>query len=196
MKSLVTLTAVGLSLFLSQSVEISAQDGTATKKNLTADWVSVKSEDGRFQIKLPGKPKEQKQTIPTAVGPVKIQMWIYEQADVNNDLAIVVSFNDYPAAQTADADPKEVLLGAQGGALGSLQNSKITEQKEITFQGRPGREFKFTGSLQGKDGHAAWTIVMDKNRLYQVGIIDMKRQVDEPTRKAIIESFKLSKTPK
>lgn len=193
MKRIIAFVAVGVSLFIAQTFQSSAQEGADKKTDVTADWVDVKPGDGSFQIKLPGKPKEQNQTIPTAVGPVKIQMWIYEKADPNNDLAIVVSYNDYPAEQTAQANPKDVLLGAQNGALGSLQNSKITEQKEIKFQGRPGREFKFEGTLQGRDGYAAWTIVLDENRLYQVGIIDLKRPIDEKTRKAMIESFKLSK---
>jgi len=138
---------------------------------------------GNFQATFPIEPAYSYQDIATAVGNVRMYLFVYE----TNDVAYMVSYVDYPADMVANADKDVLLKGALNGYLNSL-NLKLSSEMKINYENHPGLMF------YGDDGQK-YTVLRDymvNNRLYQLAILQMGK-IDVRDENDFFDSFVLIK---
>ncbi|MHC4607039.1 MAG: hypothetical protein ACYTAF_08875 [Planctomycetota bacterium] len=154
--------------------------------------VLVASSEGRFHVTLPPgfpRPEVSRDTVPTAVGDVKMIMFVSEKGSS----ACMVSYNDYPAGVFEKADTKKMLDGGRDGGLARV-SGKLVKEEDYTFEGNPGRRFWFTGTLGDMKVHGRAEALIVKPRLFQVLILaEDKSLIDASGTDAFFASFGLLK---
>ncbi len=149
-------------------------------------WTEFTSKEGGFAVLLPGTPKVERKTTPSAVGPLAFTMHTVELGF--GSVAYIASYNDYPPSLIADSDPNTILDGVVEGAMGSKQNLKHSEA--ITLDGHPGREF--TGTV--KEGYEYTSrCYLVKQRLYQINVVSTPGKVSAEDKLKYFGSFRLLK---
>ena len=167
---------IGLGFFLSM----------AKKPNSFAvDKLSFTSKEGKFSINFKQVPKESSENVPTGVGDIKMFMFMYE---ASNTKAYMVAYCDYPIESVNSGDPMTLLNGAKNGVVGQFE-SVITSETTGKFMGNPCIDF----TASGQQYHTSYKLILVKNRLYQVGILQDKEPVAKDDTKSFIGSFKLLK---
>jgi len=147
-------------------------------------FVEVAPRGGRFTVQMPGQPKEQKNSVKTAIGPIEFHMFIYER-DPNSDY--MVGYNDYPEGMMKKADSDKVLDGARDGAVKNVKG-KLESEKKITLDGHPGREFVATA--EGLKVRDRFYLVND--RLYQIMLVGSNDFITGKDAEKFLNSFKLT----
>ena len=127
-----------------------------------AAWKKFTSEEGRFVVSFPGKPKAQSQTINTSAGKFKSKTHILK----SNIASYMVSYFDLPLASDDPATSKVLLDGGRDTALANMKG-KLKSEKEITLEGYPGRHT--VAEIDGGVINARTYVV--KNRIYQVMVV-------------------------
>jgi hypothetical protein len=122
-------------------------------------WSRFSSEEGRFSILMPGRPKVQEQPVDTDGGQLINHVFLVQ----SEAAAFAISYADYPQN---NADPQKVLDDVRQGAITGIKGTLISG-KNITHKGFHGREFQ--ASTQG----ALYTsrIFIVNNRLYQMVVV-------------------------
>ena len=147
------------------------------------------SEGGGFEIMTPITLKEETQNAPSPIGNITVHMYSGER----DNSAYVVGYSDYPEALIKMSPADTLLDGARDGAIKSF-HGKITEEKKITLDGNPGREFNVDARLKEKiDANMKARIYLVKNRLYQVLVVGEKGKLSTADMDSFVESFKLVK---
>jgi hypothetical protein len=151
-------------------------------------WETFSSKSGKYSISLPSKPMETDKKIDSAAGELTIYMALVAP---NNDLAYLVTYNDYPDAALAGAEKDAMLDGVRDGNVKSF-GGKVASEKKITLgkEKYPGREI-----LLEKPGETAVyraRMYLVNNRLYQVVIVSTKDVATNKDTDNYFESFKLS----
>jgi hypothetical protein len=152
-----------------------------------ADWIDVTSQEGRFNVKMPGSPTKQEQQRPALTGPLTIHMLVVERK--SEDCAFMVSYFDVP--ELAMRDPQAMLID---GRDGEIQNSKGTLRKseEISLDGHPGLAFEFDLG-DGKKGIGISRIYIVKQRAYALLVIGSKITPGSPEVPKFLNSFRVFK---
>ena len=148
--------------------------------------VEFKSEEGKFSIRLPGKPEHEIVEVGTAKG---------KQHQFAVDLgrgAYLVSYQDNPNLQ--DSTPKQIAAALEVGRdrLKETFRGELLETKSVTLdKNHPGLDSRWT--IPDAMGEARCRFYMVGTRLYQIMAIGVPEfaNSDEATR--VIESFKLLK---
>jgi len=148
------------------------------------DLQTLTSKEGRFSVLMPANPKEMKQEIPTAVGTIKVTMYL---SDLGNQ-AYVVSFNDYPADLVKMTEPAKMLESARGGVVGK---GKLVSEKKITLDKSPGLDFEY--ELPDGKGIGRARMYLVNERLYQMLFINGTEKTVPKEVEKVLESFKLTK---
>jgi hypothetical protein len=174
------LTRVCLSFVLLIPVALFAQDlSKQTFEKFT-------SQDGKFTVMFPGKAQTQKQKAATDLGDIQITMNL---VSIGNELAFIVSFNDYPDA-VKNADPNQMLDGVRNGNKG--QDGEIVEEDASKFgpDKLPARKIliKKPGGLYMKN-----MMILKGTRLYQVMVVGKKEALDSKEVEKFYKSFELTK---
>jgi len=154
-----------------------------TSMTIMAPQKLFKSKGGKFTIMFKAKPAESSENVETAVGNIKMYMFMHEESGTK---AYMVAYCDYPADIIKDADPYVLLNGSKGGVVEQFQ-AEISSEKESMFMGHPCIDFEAGGETY----FTAYKLVLVKNRLYQVGILQNGEKVTAMDREAFIGSFKL-----
>jgi hypothetical protein len=116
----------------------------------TAEWQSFLSPDKRFFVLMPTTPQHrQKQT--------QNGITVHAYTSTQNSQSYAISYFDVDSATTAQS-----ALDAMPGVIASSGGAKLSNLRNITLQGNPGREFNLTGSQLGVSYQA-------KMRIYAVG---------------------------
>ncbi len=149
---------------------------------------SFTSEEGYFSIGFPGEPTESSQEISTAIGPITIVLYTYE----NRNGVYLASYSDYPDEIIEQSDPNDLLKGAQSGAVGNV-NGQLISSKDIDIATYSGKEivFKIPKSKRmppGGIGKAQFYLV--DNRLYQILSIEGGSKVSAAANQ-FLDSFEL-----
>ena len=144
--------------------------------------------DGRFSIKFKVSPKETTQDVPTAIGDVKMYMFMHEESQTK---AYMVAYCDYPESLIKDQDANALLNGSKEGVVGKF-NATITDEKSSKFQGNECIDF----TASGPEYHTAYKLVLAGNRLYQVGILQTGSAVAADDMDMFIGSFKITEEAK
>jgi hypothetical protein len=150
-------------------------------------WETYSSKGGKYSVSLPGKPTESDKPIDSAAGEITIHMALLSP---NNDLAYLVTYNDYPDAALAGTDKEGMLDGVRDGNLKSF-GGKVASEKKMTI-GKdkfPGREILLEKAGETTVYRARMYLV--NNRLYQVVIVASKDVATSKDTDKYLESFKV-----
>ena len=102
-----------------------------------ATFTEFRSDEGRFTVLMPGKPKAQNQVLDTPVG--KVDMVMFTAG--SNKAGCVVAYADYPAQLINTTDPQKTLDGARDGAVKNV-NGRLVSETSIYFHGLPARDVR------------------------------------------------------
>lgn len=155
----------------------------------TETWKETRSQEGNLRVLLPGEGQYLSEEIDSDVG--KMTQHTYLAEVDGGRLAFLTIYNDYPADQVRRTGAAEVLKNAQGGALKSVNGKLKRDARPIKLGNHPGREFHFTGVLQQRKLNMTWRVYMVGNRMYQLGIVGVEREIPESDQKKFFDSFKL-----
>ena len=138
---------------------------TAAAAGATAaqEWETFAPPNGGFSISMPGKPAMSDQEVPTRVGKLNNRMYLLESGQG----VYMVSYADFPDPVTDPVTIKAMLDNARDKAAKSSGN-QLKEEKEITLEGYPGRDWLVSipgGILRAR---AFW---VRNQRLYQAVVL-------------------------
>lgn len=169
---------------------------TATPDPL-AGWITFTAPDGSFTVRLPEEPEVDEQAVPTEAGDIQIAMYLVE----NNDRAVMLSHNEFPAAVAEaiatgdDTLIQGVLDGGRDGAVGNVSGT-LQDEKQITVGGFPGREFTFSVDSSASPTGEAITgiarVILTTDRLYQLISLATGDETDPALVQAFFDSFQLT----
>jgi len=132
------------------------------------DWVEVRSQEGRFSIKMPAPPTESTRLVETAAGTIALRSWELDQ----QDFKYLVSFSDYPDAFLASRDPEAILDAASEGANTFVAGTRL-EETPISLGKNPGR-FLVLLDASGERVMQIRLLLVGR-RLYQFGIVTRRQ---------------------
>lgn len=191
-KTSLMLTAFAVSLVMvscgsKKEGETTGKEGATTEEGTSEEAPKVEefnSAAGKFTINFKSKPTEQEQNVPTAVGDVKMYMFMHEES---RSKAYMVAYCDYPADMISAANPNDLLQGSKEGVVSKF-SATISDEKVSKFQGHDAIDF----TASGPQYHTAYKLVLAGNRLYQVGILQDSGPVGKEDIDTFIGSFKIS----
>lgn len=144
------------------------------------------SKEGKYTANFPGKVMNQKKSAKTDVGEIQINL---DLVPIGNDLAFIISFNDYPDSLKS-TDPEKMLIGVRDGNKGV--EGELISDEAIAFgpDKLPGRKV-----LIKKPGetYMRTMMVLKGTRLYQVMVVGKKEQVNSKAVDNFQKSFQLTK---
>lgn len=151
---------------------------------------SFTPEDGGFSIDFPGEPKPDTQTVNTAAGEMKIEMFMLEEKNISYNIARTV----VPSV-VSEQDQDAVMTNGCNGAVLSTggTNSKI---EDITIDGHAAKYVTF--DITSHDGQALKAhqqVVLIDNVMYQMQVINIDKDDDKykENREKFFSSFKVVK---
>jgi hypothetical protein len=169
---------------------------TATPDPL-ADWITFTAPDGSFTVWLPEEPATQSQTVPTEAGDIEIAMYMVE----SDDWMLMLSQNGFPAsvadlvAAGDEAFIQSLLDNGRDGAIGNMSGT-LQDEKQVTVDGFPGREFTFIIDSSVSPTGSAFTgiarVILVKDMLYQMIRLSTADEADPDLAQAFFDSFHLT----
>lgn len=127
----------------------------------TADSVTYTSPEGDYSATFPGEPTSETQAAPLPDG-TTIDLVITGFED--GGLFLATARGQYP--DTYVLDVPAALQGAQDQAIANVSGTLI-ESRDITLQGRPGREFSAAVTSNGVAGTVLQQVYLDGLVIYQ-----------------------------
>ena len=169
---------------------------TATPDPL-ADWITFTAPDGSFTVQLPEEPATQSQTVPTEAGDIEVAMYLVE----GDDWMLMLSQNSFPAsiadlvAAGDEAFIQGLLDNGRDGAVGNVSGT-LQNEKQITVDGFPGREFTFIVDSSASPTGDAITgiarVILVKDMLYQMITLSTADETDPALAQAFFDTFHLT----
>lgn len=148
-----------------------------------SDWKEFASKEGRFQVLMPGTPKESKHDTESDFGKSVLHM----NAMQAGKTMYAANYSDFPA-EVKKVPLKQVYDSSQDGAVANLKG-KLVSEKDIKISDYPGREIliDFAG---GKRLFRA-RVYLVRQRLYQVVVFGTKEAATSKEADKFLDSFKL-----
>jgi hypothetical protein len=151
----------------------------------TAGWIDFGSDTGRFDVRLPNKPKEETQKVDTGAGLASIT--IFQATDENN--AFMLTYRDI---ELSAARKSKIVFDGTRDLVVASSKGRLVGRERIIHQGRAsGREFRAEVPL-GDDPKGAilqCRLYLSGRRLYQVLVIYPKDPPEAEAPAAYFESF-------
>jgi len=137
------------------------------------EWFWLESKQYGYKVEFPDKPTERPQRIKSAIGELKLNMFIYDasKAPQDDNLMYMVNYTEYPDS-VVNADKIENLdvffRGAIDGAVKNV-NGKLLSEKIIELGKHEGREVK----VDFQDGVAVirMRMFLVQNKMYMLQTI-------------------------
>jgi len=154
----------------------------------TSRWILFKPEGGRFEIKMPAKPKgiENRFRLPTEE---EMPGWNYILEDPGTKMAFTAGYNDWPESWLKRQPADWFLDSGREGMIKTL-GGKLTRETKIEQNGYPGREIM--GEIPGL-GLIWGRIFLVGTRYYQISVVYKPANANYDTIGAYLESFSFSK---
>ena len=152
-------------------------------------WQEYTSQSGRYSILMPGKPKEQTQSLDSTARTLNMYTATFE----DRAGAYLVAYVDYPADMIRSGSEDYVLDGAVQGGVANV-NGKLARQQEISLGEFPGREVELDSPTRGAQPalHIKARYFLAGNRLYQVLVIVQQDQGLPDSAQKFFDSFRLT----
>jgi hypothetical protein len=156
-------------------------------------WAKYSSREGRFEVLMPGEPKEDKQKVKKPDGEIEVRL-VFAQAAPTEVFAVL--YMDMPSRARAKElveaplDPSQAIVGVPGGA-----NLKVVDEKQKVIDGHPTRTLLMEPSEAGpgETGNAVESrIVVVEKRVYM--LYSVRPQGKERTKEVdrFFDSFKVT----
>lgn len=126
------------------------------------------SEEGRFTIRFPDKPRAAEQVIPLPGANVTMHIFTAQFPQQTGDM--VMTYTDYPPQVLATKNVEEMLDGSVNGTIQGMKAS-LVKSTRITQAGSSGREFSWTAAGPKGPVKGQARIFLVGPRLYQILII-------------------------
>lgn len=160
------------------------------------DWKSFESKLFKFRVEFPDVPTEQSQTVPSAIGDLKMNFYMYDASSVPNskdeNLVYMVNYTSYPKDKV-NSNNKEMLKtffdGAVSGAVANVQG-KLISQKDINYGLHPGREAKI--DFQNGTAIINVRLYLVANNMYMIQTITETKKDNNASIKKFMDSFKIT----
>lgn len=155
-------------------------------------WNSFKPEGTNATVLMPGNADKRERMLTTAIGQIKLTLFIYQPKGVNDDnLVYGISYMDYPVDRiTSDSVNrlKEFFDNARDGAINAIHGKLLTET-EIKYRSYPGREQR----VDFENGMAVikYRHYLVKNRLYTLQVVSPPNNTTNASINKFLDSFKL-----
>ncbi|AFZ27871.1 hypothetical protein Cylst_5893 [Cylindrospermum stagnale PCC 7417] len=134
-------------------------------------WKTFTAPDGRFSVLMPGRPKRETQTQKTYMGEINLQ--VFAAQPPKQDVAYIVTYNDFPYNYAQMATPQEILNKAQYTAVTTTKSNLVSERNIRSSNGHPGKEIEYVNA-GGKITRSR--MYFADGYLYQVTAITSKKQ--------------------
>jgi len=194
-KSAIKITGLGMVVLLAFSLSAfsACKKGKGSgKANMACDttggWNKLTSAEGKFTAFTPGATKKQTKMVPTAIGPIKITMYVKG----TSNSAYFVAFSDYPAKLVSKVSADKLLERGSKEGLKRIPGAKILANKSYKYKGYAARDIRAGGKVQGTSMELRAKYIMAANRLYQVMAIYAAGKSDSDA-KRFIKCFDLKK---
>jgi hypothetical protein len=164
-----------------------ATAGPATSTADTADaagGVVYTAPDGSYRATFPEQPSEQTRPQPLPTGD---SMDLHIAGLELDDSFLATAHGTYP--EGTQLDPAAALQGAQDQAIANVKGTLI-DGRDITLQGRLGREFSASIEASGTSGTVLQRVYLDGTTIYEVirtGAGELS--FGDPASKAFFDSF-------
>lgn len=134
-------------------------------------WKVFTAPDQRFTVLMPGIPKTETQTQKTHMGEIQLQVFLAQPP--KQDVAYLVTYNDFPDSYGQMATPQEIFKDAEDMALKTTQSHLVSQRNIRSSNGHPGREIEYInpGGRITKN-----RMYFAEGRLYQVMVMTTKKQ--------------------
>ncbi|MDZ8185309.1 MAG: hypothetical protein RMX96_10700 [Nostoc sp. ChiSLP02] len=134
-------------------------------------WKLFTPPDGRFTILMPGRPNRETQFQKTYMGEINLEIFVAQPP--KQQVAYIVTYNDFPFSYGEMTDPQAVLNNARDMALKTTQSNLISQRNIRSSNNHPGKEIEYINS-GGKITRSRMYVA--EGRLYQVMAITTKKQ--------------------
>ncbi|MBC1236547.1 hypothetical protein [Nostoc sp. 2RC] len=134
-------------------------------------WKLFTPPDGRFTILMPGNPNRETQYQKTYMGEINLEIFVAQPP--KQQVAYIVTYNDFPYSYGEMSDPQAVLNDARDMALKTTQSNLISQRNIRSSNNHPGKEIEYINS-GGKITKSRMYVA--EGRLYQVMAITTKKQ--------------------
>jgi hypothetical protein len=134
-------------------------------------WKVFSPPDKRFTVLMPGKPTIQTQIQKTHMGEIELQVFVAQPPQ--QDVAYLVTYNDFPDSYGQMATPQEIFQDAQNMALKTTQSHLVNQRNLRSSNNHPGREIEYINSAGKITKNRMY---FAQGRLYQVMVITTKKQ--------------------
>ncbi len=151
--------------------------------------INFVSKAGKFEVKLPGQPTEQTKKLPDGGGgEIDLHLYIVSQGNT----AYLAGYQDCRPAIMLE-NPKDVLDRSANGGVNAVKGTP-TARKAIKLGNIPGTEVTFTAKLPGGiESTGRIRVYLDKQRLYQVGVMSDTDLATSAAGNAFLNSFKIKR---
>lgn len=162
----------------------------ATTEAGEGDWVTYSPSSGLYEVKFPGEPTEQSQTVPVQDQEIELSLALYE--DNSAGRAYMSGANPIPLPEGATFDVERGLDGGRDNAAAST-NSTVESEEKITVSGLPARSIVMA-TPQGVRFKLMMVADVDNAVLYQllVGAEDGNIEFEEADR--FFDSFAVTQS--
>lgn len=150
-------------------------------------WTEFKSDEGRFSVFMPEKPRSQSSTTQTPQGRIEQHVFVASHFP----LVCAVAYSDI-SKQFLAANSIDEFFDATRDMMIHEVGGKLASETSLSLEGHPGREIKvhmFQAELRLR-------MFFISDRLYLLWIINSTRMLDEETFNKFFASFKLTPTSK
>ncbi len=134
-------------------------------------WKLFTAPDGRFSILMPGSPNRETQFQKTYMGEINLEIFVAQPP--KQQVAYIVTYNDFPYSYGEMSDPQAVLNDARDMALKTTKSNLISQRNIRSSNNHPGKEIEYINS-GGKITKSRMYVA--EGRLYQVMAITTKKQ--------------------
>ncbi|WP_138502113.1 hypothetical protein [Nostoc sp. PA-18-2419] len=134
-------------------------------------WKLFTAPDGRFSVLMPGRPNRNTQFQKTYMGEINLEIFVAQPP--KQQVAYVVTYNDFPYSYGEMTDPQAVLNNARDMALKTTKSNLISQRDIRSSNNHPGKEIEYINS-GGKITKSRMYVA--EGRLYQVMAITTKKQ--------------------
>lgn len=134
-------------------------------------WKEFSFEAGAFSVLMPGEPERQTETVETDLGQIELTMFI---TGLDEETVFIVSYSDYPGHIVDQVEPYAILENARNSTVSS-QQGEIRQSYRLTLNGHPGLEYLADTKIEGRDALIWARSYLEKNRLFQILAMALKR---------------------
>jgi hypothetical protein len=171
---------------------VAAPDTYAQDKNPIADsssplygWEKYTSDEGKFSVILPARPKEQ--TINAQAKDGEVHVVHLFQSPKDDHHVYQVSYFDL---LRTDNDPKLLLANVEKNIITKEQNPKIVFYKSFQMGNHPATEFEFAGGRHPNFSSRIRLILVGQ-RVYTLTTVFVTTDPNPDERNAFFDSFSL-----